>query len=188
VREVAVFGENLSLQRRVEMRLDQPRFTIHDTITNHGFAPAPLMLLQHINIGFPLLSDAARLDLGAHTTAPRDADAQPGLADCLRFSAPVAGYREQVFYHDLAPDAAGKVTVRLENPALGMALSLRYLRREYPIFVEWKMMGEGLYVLGLEPANCHVTGRSSERAAGTLEFLAPHQERRFTLDVELSDL
>jgi hypothetical protein len=77
------------------------------------------------------------------------------------------------------------VTVRLENPALGMALTLRYARSEYPVFAEWKMVGEGLYVLGLEPANCHVAGRAAERSAGTLEMIAPQQERRFTLEIGL---
>jgi hypothetical protein len=185
VRETAVFGENLSLHRRIWMRLDEPLFTIEDCVTNHGFAPAPLMFLQHINLGFPLLDENARLELGVHSTTPRDADAQAGLADCLRFSAPVAGYREQVFYHDLVPDVGGMVTVRLENPALGMALTLRYARSEYPVFAEWKMVGEGLYVLGLEPANCHVAGRAAERSAGTLEMIAPQQERRFTLEIGL---
>jgi len=192
LRETAVFGENLSLKRRVWMRLDEPRFWVEDTVTNHGFAPAPLMLLQHINLGFPLIDSGARLELGApaplggHATTPRDAEAQAGLGDCLRFSPPQPGYREQVFYHDLTPGADGRVAVRLVNPALGIALSLRYAKAEYPIFVEWKMVGEGLYVVGLEPANCHVAGRAAERAAGTLPFLQPQEERKFTLEMEFS--
>lgn len=183
VRETAVFGENLSLRRRVWMRLDEPRFRVEDAVTNHGFAPAPLMLLQHINIGFPLLDASARLELGGHSTAPRDAEAAAGLDDCLRFSAPVPAYREQVFYHDLAADAQGRVEARLVNPTLGLTLSLRYAKAEYPIFVEWKMVGEGLYVLGMEPANCHVAGRAAERAAGTLPTLQPGEERRFALEI-----
>ncbi len=45
---------------------------IEDRITNEGFEPAPLMLLQHCNLGFPLVDAATRLVLPAHTTVPRD--------------------------------------------------------------------------------------------------------------------
>jgi hypothetical protein len=186
VRETAVFGENVAMTRRIWMRLDEPRFWVEDRIRNDGFEPSPLMFLQHINLGFPLLDAGSVLELGEHTTRPRDAVAEPGLADCLRFSPPVAGYQEQVFYHDLTPDAQGLVTARLVNPGLGghgLSMYLRYARAEYPILVEWKMVGEGLYVLGLEPSNCHVAGRAQERAGGTLQMLAPQEERTFKLEI-----
>jgi len=44
---------------------------------------------------------------------------------------------------------------------------------ELPYLVQWKMLGERLYVSALEPANCHTEGRASERQRGTLQFLAP---------------
>jgi len=34
-------------------------------------------------------------------------------------------------------------------------------------------MGEGTYVVGLEPANCWVQGRAHDRQQGVLQFLAP---------------
>ena len=40
-------------------------------------------------------------------------------------------------------------------------------------------MGEGTYVVGIEPANCSVGGRAKERAAGTLQFLEPGEQRNF---------
>lgn len=188
-RETAVFGENLSLTRRLWLRLDEPRFWIEDRVENHGFSAVPHMFLQHFNLGFPLLDATARLELPAHTTQPRDAAAQAGMAQRYEFSAPVAGYQEQVFYHDLQPDAEGQVTVRLVNPAFnggrGLGVSLRYARADYPVFAEWKMMGEGLYVVGLEPANCHVEGRVRERERGTLPMLAPQTTRVYRLEVEI---
>jgi hypothetical protein len=45
------------------------------------------------------------------------------------------------------------------------------------------MAGEGAYVLGLEPANCRVAGRSAERAAGTLEHLDHGEEKEFLLEI-----
>ena len=45
------------------------------------------------------------------------------------------------------------------------------------------MLGQGAYVLGIEPANCHVEGRARERERGTLEFLQPGEKRNFYLEL-----
>ena len=187
VRETAMYGLNLVMNRTVWAALDEARFWIEDTVTNHGFAPAPLMLLQHINIGFPLLDASSRLVLPACRSVARDDDAKPGLATCCEFQAPTPGYKEQVFYHYAEP-GEGPAEVRLENPAFnqgqGLAMVMRYDPAEYPVLVEWKQMSEGIYVVGLEPANCHVEGRTGERERGTLPMLEPGEERSFNLEIE----
>ena len=45
------------------------------------------------------------------------------------------------------------------------------------------MMAEGLYVLGVEPANCHVEGRVKERERGTLQVLAPGENRIYHMEI-----
>ena len=187
VHQSAVFGENLVLHRRISTKLDQPRLWIEDTIENRGFSPAPLMFLQHFNLGFPLVAATAHLELPPHSTEPRDEAARSGLEHYREFSKPLAGYAEQVFYHDLTPDQSGQVEVRLVNPAFnanqGLGVALRYPKSQYPIFVQWKMLGEGLYVAGLEPANCHVGGRAVERDRGTLQMIEPQTTRQFNIEV-----
>jgi hypothetical protein len=187
LRETTVFGPNLALRRRISTRLDTPALWIDDRVENRGFRREPHMFLQHINLGYPLVDAAARLELPERRTEPRDDAARPGVERCCEFEAPTPGYAEQVFYHDLAPDANGMVTARLVNPGLGgangLGVSLRYNKSEYPVLVEWKMMGEGVYVVGLEPANCHVEGRRQERQRGTLQFLEPDESRSFSLEI-----
>ena len=133
---------------------------------------------------------ALSVDVGDKVAQARDAAARPGLEQCCEFSAPMAGYQEQVFYHDLQPDTQGMVTVRLVNPAFGggrgLQVGLRYARADYPILVQWKMMGEGMYVVGLEPSNCHVEGRVRERERGTLVMLAPGETRHYRLEIEFA--
>jgi len=46
-------------------------------------------------------------------------------------------------------------------------------------------MGEGEYVVGIEPSNNFVRGRSASRAAGELEWLAPGETRQFNLTMEI---
>ena len=116
VRQAVMFGENISLRRRVGMWLSGTRFWIEDTVENHSFQPVPHMFLQHFNLGFPLVDAGTRLELPKHTTRPRDEIAQAGFADYNVFEEPQAGYQEQVFYHNLQADAEGQVEVRLVNP------------------------------------------------------------------------
>jgi hypothetical protein len=180
--ETAVFGDHLALTRKIWISLAEPVLHIEDSVENRGFSPAPHMFLQHMNLGYPLVQAGSRLHLPTHTTQPRDEDARLGLDRYDEFTEPQAGYREQVFYHDLAPDAQGQVSVALKSPS-GLGVHLTYDRSQYPVLAEWKMMGEGLYVVGLEPANCHVGGRLQERESGTLQILAPQEIRRYILKI-----
>jgi hypothetical protein len=140
-------------------------------------------MLYHINPGWPLVDDGSRLLLNARSTVPRDAEAAKGLAEAMRFIAPQPGYREQVFFHDLIADPEGCACALLLNPRLKTGLYVRYRQKELPRYIEWKMMGEGTYVTGMEPGNCSVMGRAAERAAGTLQFLDPGEVRRFSLEI-----
>jgi hypothetical protein len=45
------------------------------------------------------------------------------------------------------------------------------------------MIGEGTYVLGVEPGNCSVLGRARERAEGTLQYLEPGKSLVFHLEI-----
>ena len=188
LRETSVFGVNLVMKRRVSTSLDEAKMWIEDRIENHGFEPAPLMLLQHCNLGFPLADSATRLVLPAHTTVPRDDAARPGLDHCLEFNDPIDGYQEQVFYHDLQAGADGSVEVRLINPAFnhgrGLGVAWRYPKADYPVLVEWKMMRAGFYAVGVELGNCRVEGRVKERERGTLQMIAPQAARTFNIELE----
>ena len=47
------------------------------------------------------------------------------------------------------------------------------------------MLGPGMYVTGLEPANCGLAGRAAEREAGTLTELAPGESWRSGLSIRV---
>jgi len=49
--------------------------------------------------------------------------------------------------------------------------------------IEWKMMQQGMYVLGLEPANCWVEGRARDRERGILRFLEPGEKVEFRVEI-----
>lgn len=182
VREVTLFGENVQLTRTITVRAGDPSFSIHDAVENLGFTRTEHMLLYHINIGFPIVDAAARLSAPIMKTHPRDAAAAKGISEFDRMSGPAAGFQEQCFYHEMKP---GNVRVVLQNAALlgGFGVYVSYDTRELPSFTEWKMLGEGTYVVGLEPGNCRVEGRAKERERGTLQYLAPGEKREYHLEI-----
>jgi hypothetical protein len=187
MRESIVFGENILLRRRIDAKLGDPRFMIHDVVRNEGFQRTPLMILYHINIGFPVVDDGSEFMYSASESAPRDDVAKPGFAERGRFSSPIPGYKEQVFFHNMNSDAAGYVHAAIVNRKFeggkGLGVSVKYRQAELHRFIEWKMMGEGTYVVGMEPANCLVQGRAKERERGTLQFIEPGETREFHLEI-----
>jgi uncharacterized protein DUF4432 len=193
VRESRVFGANLILRRRISARVGESRIRIEDTVENEGFDPEPLMLLYHINLGWPLLDETSCLvgpGRPGEPPEPRDEEARRGLDTWDRFAGPTPGFKERVFFHSLEAGAGGWTEARLENPALegGMALSVWFRPDELLEFVQWTMTGEGTYVVGLEPATCRVGGYEAEERAGRVRWLDPGEVRRHRLEIEVSTL
>ncbi len=185
VRQAVLFGENLVLRRTISTRLGSNRIRIADTVVNEGFAPHTHMILYHFNLGFPLVSAASRIHVDVEKSTARDPHAEPGLAQWDSLQPPTAGYLEQVFLHVPVADPDGYVQVELRNPDLGLGLRWRYRRDSLPYLVEWKMMGEGAYVVGIEPANCNgLKGRAAARASGDLPILQPGESVEYILEVE----
>lgn len=185
VSQCSMFGENLELRRTISTGMGDNTITVADAVSNRGFRPSPLMLLYHINIGFPLVSPQARLVAPKHGVRPRNADAQAGLADWRRCQPPTAGYAEQCFYHDIPAGRDGLSRMRIENPPVGLSLEVAYRKKELPFLTQWKMMSQGEYVMGIEPGNCHPDGQQKERDAGTLCVLKPGERREFRVQIGL---
>jgi hypothetical protein len=50
-----VDGENLVLERRIEVEVGTDTVNFHDRVRNLGFYPTPHALLYHINLGWPVV-------------------------------------------------------------------------------------------------------------------------------------
>ena len=164
-----LFGENIVLRRTIQTSLGSQTIRIHDKIINEGFVSVPLMLLYHVNAGYPLLRENAEIIIPSERVIARDADAQQGLNCWNTMPAPAPGVPEQVFYHEGLPE---QVRIGVKNAA-GGALWLEYARKDLPVLTQWKSSAAGDYVVGLEPGNCHVEGFIKERENQTLQMLQP---------------
>jgi hypothetical protein len=187
VQETAVFQENLVLRRKIWTRLGETRMFIDDVVENIGYNTTENMMLYHINGGFPVVDADTEIVAPFVKTEPRDDDAKVGQEEFYKFQGPTPGFAERVYYHDVAPDADGYVYSALVNKDFnhgqGFGFYIKYLKEQLPVLVEWKMNGEGVYVVGMEPGTNSANGRSYEREAGRLRLLKPGESYSYNLEI-----
>jgi hypothetical protein len=75
MKEGRIFGENLSLERKLAFSYEDDSITITDKVTNHGFGRRQFGLLYHLNYGYPLLQDGTKILLDSEEVTPRTQNA-----------------------------------------------------------------------------------------------------------------
>jgi hypothetical protein len=187
VREAVPYGENVQLTRRVWARLGENRLFVDDLVENLGHEPVPHMIAYHVNPGFPVLDGGSELLFSPREVTPVLDEYAPGLPNHARFDAPIDGWTAEVYHHQVKGDAEGRVHTALVNRRLGLGLYVRQRADELPWMWQWKQTGPGLYVVGMEPANCHGLGRAHERERGALQILPPGGRREYHLEIGVLD-
>ena len=185
MREARFFGANMQLKRKISCPFGVNRIQIHDCVENMGFMREKLMLLYHFNLGYPLLDENALLLSPSKTIVPRDSEAMKGLISCQQFQPPTSGFAEQVFYHDLKTDNEGNTCVALMNQRLELGIVIRFNKNQLFNLTQWKQMGEGEYLLGIEPCNCFVGGRLDPCNKDIVHYLEPGESKFFDIEVEV---
>ena len=183
ISEEQIFRSKLHLTRVIRCSKWENTFTITDTVENRGDASAPVMLLYHMNVGYPLLSENAVVDIPSTAVVPRDDHAAKDLDTWRKMLPPTPGFQEQCYFHTFAE--AGKASIY--NPDINKGLTISFDKDVLDHFTQWKMMGYRDYVLGLEPSNCALAGRAALRKSGELKFLQPGEKQTYVVKVELTE-
>lgn len=185
-REAAVFGENIRMYRTITVNASKNKIVICDIFENFGFETQPLHMLYHFNFGWPLVSEHSVLETSeCNSITPRDGIAALGIEHSRRFDPPIHAYKEQCFFYDMIGDSAGRVFAALRNKDLGITMKLSFCKEQLPYFTQWKQMGEGDYVCGLEPGTGYPEGRVSARENGRLYMLKPGEKKEHRLEIEI---
>jgi hypothetical protein len=186
LKEAKMFGEYVALTRRIETDSQRMGFTLIDTIENRGNIPAPLMIMYHINFGYPLLNPDSRVVSSSGRPAPGNtlAEKPEEMAVWDQFQEPEPGYAERLFFHTFDP-ATNPVSVELlqdkSRPESSPRVRLEFDPADLPNMVHWKSMQDQQYVVGLEPCNVLPVGRSRLRKEGRLPMLQPEERKTITL-------
>lgn len=183
MREAVMFSENLTLSRKITAKGGENKLLIEDEIINEGFEDEALMILYHMNFGYPLVSEESVLYAPVLNVRARDEDAREGLESYNKFEKPTKGYKEQVFFHELAKDEKGNTCTGIINESLDLGFYIGFNQYELPYMNQWKMMGQQDYVLGLEPGNCNPIGQRAAREKGELNILKAGEVKKIRLEL-----
>lgn len=104
-----------------------------------------------------------------------------------RFVAPQSNWVQQTFEHGMVP-TDGNVEVAIFNANLfgETGVSVRYDRSVMPRYIEWRMMGEGQYAVGIEPCT-NGFGREQVKADGEMIVLLPGEGRTYETRLAIID-
>jgi len=191
VRQSRVFGPNVELRRTIRGRLGEPVLKVCDIVTNRGNMPTPHMLLYHCNFGYPLADEGVDIVCGGKWVS-RGLEMDDAVFNDKRnyrkCSAPLESHRdggEGCAFIDASADKAGVCTAGLANHKLGLALVMRYKKKQLPWISNWQHWGPGEYVTALEPGTNPPIGQAAARKQETLIHLVPGESRTYELEMEM---
>ncbi|WP_261131568.1 aldose 1-epimerase family protein [Bacillus sp. Marseille-Q3570] len=196
VEETGMFVPNLRLKREIHFKLGENRFSLKDEVENIGFQSAPHMILYHFNFGFPLMDEDTMVHFPSKKVESIDKDVSQ--TDYDNWQNPEANIQEKVYYHRDIKSMEGRHNwsqVTIFNPhfptpfnhSTPLSVTLKWCTDTLPNLIEWKMPGEKMHVLGIEPSNCLVEGQEAEQENETLVYLEPGEKRTYQLEFEVNE-
>ena len=154
IRNSALFGKNLVIKRRVYSEINSDTVRVSDTLVNEAYGPEDYCVLYHVNFGYPMLDEGAKIDADISSIEPVDDWAKQHFDVAMLIEEPKPLKPETCYFMIL-----NEPKVSLTNEKLGKKCTLKYSGDTLPCFVEWKSMACGDYALGLEPSTTHLHDR-----------------------------
>jgi hypothetical protein len=192
VRQDIAYGESLSLTRRYETELGSSSVTLVDSVSNDGWFDTPHQLLYHFNLGYPLVDEGAEL-LASVEEEPESLGYSVGgdvdAGGWRSVTPPQPGFTFDGYVVKVKANRDGWSAVALVNRRLrgGLGFYLRYDAHTLPAYLAWRMMREGLYAIGLEPATNPFGNPEELIAQGYPIVLRPGETRRYELEFGVLD-
>lgn len=177
----AIFSHKFQLKRTFHISLKENSFYIDDLFINRGDNAYPLMVLYHMNMGYPLLTEKSIINIPSIKVCGRTPLAQKENNEWNKLLPPQDNYEERCYYHEFSDKRYASIYNKEINTKLQIEFS-----ENLKFFTEWKMMGNRDYVLGLEPGNCTPDGRDIMRKQGKLTILKPNEKIQYQVKVLLN--
>ncbi len=144
--ETALFGKNLLFKRKIFAAIGSGKLCISDTLENRGYADEDYCLLYHVNVGYPMLDEGAKVVADVESYIPRSPWAKENEKTMYEISDSKPLQEETCYFLRLK---TGEIS--LVNEKIGKKFTVSYSKDTLPHLVEWKSMASGDYALGLEP-------------------------------------
>ena len=154
IRDTALFGKNLVMKRKITTAVFGDSVVLEDTLVNEGYKTEEYCLLYHINVGYPMLDNGAKVVADVESYTPRTAWAKQNETTMYAMSDAVPNQEEACYFLKLS-----KPEIALVNEKIGKKFTVSYSGDTLTHFVEWKSMASGDYALGLEPCTTELDDR-----------------------------
>jgi hypothetical protein len=189
-RQFKFYEENLEFRRKITTFIDKPKIVIEDNVKNYTGKKVPVMILYHVNIGYPVLDRHANLIESKAKVTAWDEYSEKKLKDFNKFGEPSLDSIDEAYYHDIEEDKEGFANVAIVNEAFdnnkGIGVWLRFKKDTLPCFTEWKYLNiDGDYVCGIEPGNHYVSSIKKAKDENTLKFLEPYEEKDYRIELSI---
>ena len=191
IKQSQPLGHRFELKRTISAELGKAHIHIHDEVTNCGNTPVPHMLLYHFNLGWPLVDEGSTIlwegKWTARETGERNKIFKQGnnFHDCTAPLDEHSGGGEEAVFIDVNADSSGTCICGLHNAKLGLALTLKFQKKQLPWLTNWQHFGKGEYVTGLEPGTHPPIGQAAARASLQLLFLEPGETKQYDVELEV---
>ncbi|MBD5462251.1 MAG: aldose 1-epimerase family protein [Lachnospiraceae bacterium] len=187
MREARIFGENLTLHRKLEFEYENDSILMTDTITNHGFGNRQFVYALHLNYGYPLLEEGTKLIFDSLETVPREAHAAKYADTWRQVEAPQYPYPERCYFHKIQKDKNGMAQYTVFNEKRSIGVNIQYDGNDLPYFCQWKMLGKGEYVMGMEPMNTFLDGPKVDQEGCPAPILEPGESKIYKVKMNFID-
>jgi len=183
VKDAVIFGDKLVLEREIRCGYKERKISIRDKVINEGYKEAHHMILYHCNIGYPILTPDSEIFIPSKEIKARTSHAEEGIGDWMKSQVPDPGYEEMCYYHKLKTDERNMTAAAVFNHDLNMGAAIEFNPQTLDHFVQWKMMGAGDYVIGLEPCNGTIDGVADAIENGSMKYIKPGECAEYSIDV-----
>ncbi len=186
ISDCVIFGTKLILNRKYFFSYTENTFSVKDTVTNEADTASPYMIMYHCNMGYPLLCENSIVNIPHSSITSCNDEAERYVDTALVMEKPQPNFIERCYYYDTLSNG-DFANVGIYNPDIEKGLVMSYSKDTLPYFVEWKMMGNKDYVLGLEPSNSLLSGRNVLRKENKLTFLNPNESKTTYVEFKFKD-
>jgi len=187
VRQAKHQGENITLDRTITCTLNKNEVLLRDVIANEGSRPEPLMLLYHMNFGYPLLSPGCEIVIPSQKVVGWDDFSQREINSWSVMEPPTSNAQNYTYLHTVRKDAAGKAGFMICNNTELIAVCVTYYSDVLHTLGQWKYPCKRDYIMALEPCNNCIKGVQYERENGTLQFIEPDNTVTVEIKAEFLD-
>ncbi|MDL2237309.1 aldose 1-epimerase family protein [Christensenellaceae bacterium OttesenSCG-928-K19] len=188
IRQAKPQYEHIELERRIICTAGQNTVCLADTIRNEGARPEPLMLVYHMNFGFPLVNPSCGIFIPSAKVSGWDDYSTAHAAEWRSMPAPHSDAKDRVFLHTpRSEDGRTGFLLCNDRETPTMAVHVSYTADVLHTLAQWQYPCKRDYVMALEPCNHALLGVKHEHESKTLRYINPGESVSIRLEISVLD-